>query len=113
MSRALTLFRRLEHLGEPDISEEDDDMMMKDGDKEQKDNEQPAPGMPQQQQRQQAPMAEPNSPFSKDLRNPDGSMKVGDTDQTINDKTRGTTPARAAVKESRFAKHQRTYERRK
>ena len=88
MSRAGKLLQRLEHIGEPVLDEDDDDMMnTDDSDGGGEGEEEIAPGMPQQQQ--QGSMVPPNHPFSKDLRNPDGSMKVGGQDQQPIDDKRG------------------------
>ena len=104
MSRAGKLLQRLEHIGEPQVNEQDpkDD----DGDSDEGGNgkNEGAAAMLQQPQQQQRSkndndndddamnidpqMTNPTSPYSRVTHNPDGSLKADQGDQAISDRGR-------------------------
>ena len=84
MSRASTLLHRLDHIREPSLDEQDpnemsndddDNVAMRNGEGEEEIRGTPGPNTPP-----------PTSPFSRETHNPDGSLKVDQNDQTINDR---------------------------
>ena len=84
MSRANTLIYRLERMGNPSVNEQDPTEGQESDDND---------AMIQQQQGNDDENIDPtmdssDSPFSRATHNSDGSLKVDQTDQSINDKGR-------------------------
>ena len=93
MSRAKELLFKLEHFGRPSVNEQNPEEQTSDDNAAMNWDQ----GQEQGQERSMDPqqqMGDPNSPFSKDVRNPDGSMKMSNNDQPINDRGRFTVRRR-------------------
>ncbi len=83
MSRARGLLYRLDHMGHPQVNEQDPQEQEMSDDDDDVAMQQAQDGSDEGEETVESP--ENTSPFSKDVRNPDGSMKVDQSDQSIDD----------------------------
>jgi hypothetical protein len=87
MSRAGDLIGRLDRFNYgPSVNEQEPEMDNDDGGDEEMDDGGDTKEGEDEEEPDPRTQAEPNSPFSKDTRNPDGSMKTETEDEPIDDK---------------------------